>query len=248
MLDLQKNNHSGSNIRLCRDVLSGIYGAAIDEEIVNGNPVKDILKRLGIAKKSSNEVEPFTGDEIYHLLNTCKRDFGTYHLFFLTACRTGMRLGELLGLEWSDVNWNENYILVQRSFKNGEKNRPKNGLSRRVDISDQLKCELLKWNDAEDSDEKLIFHKNGIHISQNSIRNVFNRLLDRARLPHKRIHDLRHTYASLLLTNGETPVYVKEQMGHSGIDITVNTYGHLIPGCNRQAVNHLDEICSGGDS
>lgn len=94
MLDLQKNNHSGSNIRLCRDVLRDIYGAAIDEEIVNGNPVKDILKRLGIAKKSSNEVEPFTGVEIYHLLNTSKSDFGTYHLFFMTACRTGMRLGE----------------------------------------------------------------------------------------------------------------------------------------------------------
>lgn len=73
---------------------------------------------------------------------------------------------------------------------------PKNGLSHRVDISDQLKCELLKWNDSEDSDEKLIFHKGGTHISQNSIRNVFNRLLGRAGLPHKRIHDLRHTNAS----------------------------------------------------
>ena len=55
-----------------------------------------------------------------------------------------------------------------------------------------------------------------------------------------RIHDIRHTYASLLLSNGESPVYVKEQLGHSSIQMTVDIYGHLIPGSNRQAVNRLD--------
>ena len=55
-----------------------------------------------------------------------------------------------------------------------------------------------------------------------------------------RLHDIRHTYASLLLSRGESPVYVKEQLGHSSIQMTVDVYGHLIPGSNRGAVNQLD--------
>ena len=55
-----------------------------------------------------------------------------------------------------------------------------------------------------------------------------------------RLHDTRHTFASLLLSNGESPVYVKEQLGHSSIQITVDIYGHLIPSSNRKAVNALD--------
>ncbi len=57
-----------------------------------------------------------------------------------------------------------------------------------------------------------------------------------------RLHDIRHTYASLLLSNGESPVYVKEQLGHSSIQITVDIYGHIIPNSNRDAVNRLDTM------
>jgi integrase len=67
------------------------------------------------------------------------------------------------------------------------------------------------------------------------------RLLKRAELRQVRFHDLRHSFASILLQNGESPVYVKEQLGgHSSIAITVDLYGHLIPGGNRQAVDRLD--------
>ncbi|MEM6551083.1 MAG: tyrosine-type recombinase/integrase [Planctomycetota bacterium] len=56
-----------------------------------------------------------------------------------------------------------------------------------------------------------------------------------------RFHDIRHTFASLLLQNGESLHYVKEQMGHASIQTTVDTYGHLVPGSNRKAVNRLDD-------
>jgi hypothetical protein len=69
---------------------------------------------------------------------------------------------------------------------------------------------------------------------------VFYGLLIKAKLRKVRFHDLRHTFASLLLQNGESPVYVKEQMGHSSIQVTVDLYGHLIPGGNKQAVDRLD--------
>jgi len=88
----------------------------------------------------------------------------------------------------------------------------------------------------------LIFHRNGHPIEQNYIRRVFKRALTKAGLREIRLHDLRHTFASLLLTQKETPVYVKEQMGHSSIQITVDIYGHLIPGSNKKAVDKLDDL------
>jgi type I restriction enzyme R subunit len=70
----------------------------------------------------------------------------------------------------------------------------------------------------------------------------FCRLLDRAKLRQIRFHDLRHTFASLLIQNGEPLTYIKEQMGHSSIQVTVDVYGHLVPSANRAAVDKLDAI------
>jgi integrase len=70
----------------------------------------------------------------------------------------------------------------------------------------------------------------------------FYPLITAAKLRRFRIHDLRHTYASVMLQNGESVTYVKEQMGHHSIQITVDTYGHLIPGANRAAVNRLSAL------
>jgi integrase len=72
-------------------------------------------------------------------------------------------------------------------------------------------------------------------------RDVLGPALHRAGLRAIRIHDLRHTFASLLLQQGESVTYVKEQMGHHSIQVTVDTYGHLVPGGNRQAVDRLDD-------
>jgi integrase len=81
----------------------------------------------------------------------------------------------------------------------------------------------------------------GTQIDPSNLRKLFNRLLTDAKMRRVRFHDLRHTFASLLLQNGESPAYVKEQMGHSSIQVTVDIYGHLVPGGNRQALDKLDD-------
>ncbi len=80
-----------------------------------------------------------------------------------------------------------------------------------------------------------------LRVEERNVRHVFERMLKRAGLRHIRIHDLRHTFASLLLQQGESVVYVRDQLGHGSIQITVDTYGHLIPGANRGAVDRLDD-------
>jgi integrase len=70
---------------------------------------------------------------------------------------------------------------------------------------------------------------------------VFYKVLAKAGLRRVRLHDLRHTFASLLIQQGESLAYVRDQLGHASIQLTVDTYGHLIPGANRQAVDRLDD-------
>ena len=72
-------------------------------------------------------------------------------------------------------------------------------------------------------------------------RRVFRKALDKAELRQIRIHDLRHTYASLLLQAGESMAYIRDQLGHHSIKVTVDIYGHLVPGGNKEAVDRLDD-------
>ena len=188
-------------------------------------------------------------EEVSLFLKTCLKHQKNWHPFFLCAFRTGMRLGEVLALQWGDIDWNGRFIHVQRSFRNGRLTKTKNSMSRRVDVSDQLHAELqalftMRKKEALASGKGMvetIFHTKGEPTSQNTIRNIWKRLLRKAGLRDMRFHDSRHTFASLLLSKGESPVYVKEQLGHSSIQMTVDIYGHLIPGSNRDAVNSLDE-------
>ena len=171
---------------------------------------------------------------------------------FLCAVRTGLRLGELLALQWPDIDFNGRFTEVRRNLVAGRVTTPKNGKTRRVDMSAQLtatlkallqarKKETLKngWGSVP---EWIFCTESGGPLDGADLRHrVFYKLLEKAEPRRVRFHDLRHTFASLLLQNGESPTYVKEQMGHSSIQVTVDIYGHLIPGANRQAVDRLDD-------
>jgi len=249
ILRKSKEGLSRSMICLIRDVMSGALGYAVEDELIPGNPVSGILKRLQLERDKQITVEPMTEQEVDLFLETCFQHFRPYGEFFLCAFRTGMRLGELLGLQWSDIDWNQNFIRVERSYKRGQFDKTKTGRVRRVDMSDQLaaslktlltsrKKEALK--DGLGEPIQYIFHINQKPMEQNYIRRIYKRILLKAGIREMRLHDIRHTYASLLLSRGESPVYVKEQLGHSSIQMTVDVYGHLIPGSNRGAVNQLD--------
>jgi Phage integrase family len=85
----------------------------------------------------------------------------------------------------------------------------------------------------------------GQQLDMHNVKNrYFHKCLEKAGLRRIRFHDLRHTFASLLIQNGESLAYVKDQMGHSSIKMTVDVYGHLVPGANRVAVNRLPSIGS----
>jgi integrase len=240
---------SRSTICLIRDVIGGPLSFALDEEMIPNNPATGITKKLQLRRDRKIEIEPLTGDEVALFLDTCSMHSPEHYPFFLCAFRTGMRLGELLGLQWGDVDRNGKFIRVSRSYKLGRLTPTKTGKVRRVDMSDQL-LEALRALHVAPKKEALgsgtgevietIFHRGGKHMEQNHIRRVFKRLLVKAGLREIRLHDTRHTFASLLLSDNASPVYVKEQLGHTSIQMTVDIYGHLIPSSNREMVNRLD--------
>lgn len=251
LLSIKAKGLSKSSVSAAKNVISGTLEYAIDDELISYNPTLGILKKLNLDDRKDREpVSSMTPDEVALFLSICLNHEPLWYRFFLCSFRTGMRLGEVLGLHWGDINWNGKYIHVKRSFRHGRITRTKTGTTRRVDMSRQLveelrnlqlvrKKEALKSGNNEIVD--IIFHTHGGYSSQNSIRNIWKRVLKKAGLPNVKLHITRHTYASILLSNGESPVYVKEQLGHSSIQMTVDIYGHLIPSGNRKAVDALDD-------
>ena len=167
-----------------------------------------------------------------------------------------MREGELMALKWGDVDFKNRFIDVKRNIVRGRVTTPKSGRTRRVDVSLQLaktlegllakrKVEALKNGESVDviMEDWVFTTTQGTLLDPHNLRKrVFYRALAMAGLRRVRFHDLRHTYASLLIQQGESLAYVKDQLGHHSIQITVDTYGHLVPGGNRQAVDRLDDF------
>ncbi len=249
LLKLHGKGFSKASVALARDIIHGLLSYAVDAEVIPVNPATGVIKALQIEKDKREHLDPLTQDEVKLFLKTCQAVYPEHYPFFLCAFRTGMRLGELLGLRWGDIDWNGRYIQVQRSCHLGRTNPTKTGKIRRVDMSDQLLEALRALFTARKQEGlkmglggpvEVIFHRKEEPIHQNSIRDVFKKILRKAKLRDIRFHDIRHTYASLLLSDGASPVYVKEQLGHSSIKMTVDIYGHWIPSSNRAAVNRLD--------
>lgn len=171
----------------------------------------------------------------------------------MPADRTCLRLGEARALQWQDIDFNSRFILVRHTRGKKTLTSPKSGKQRRVDMSTKL-TETLKTLLVERKKDALrngvggvppwvFISTKGTPVHAENFRNrIWFRLLPKAGLRRIRILDLRHTLASLLLEQGESLAYVKEQLGYHSIRMTVDTYGHLVPGGNKEAVDKLDGL------
>jgi len=228
---------SRSTVELIRTVISSIFNAAIDEELVKDNPTNNILKSLNLKKEQQKEINPYTKDEVRHFLDICIKHYPQSYTFFMTAFSTGLRLGELLALNWSDINLSERTIKVSKTYKRGEISGTKNGKTRFVDISDKL-YEVLS---AEHKKTGITFvNKKGKRHEQNAMGKHFKRILKNHDLRVIKFHDIRHTFVSLLISSGANIVYVKEQAGHSSIKMTIDVYSKFIPNDNQLEINKLN--------
>ena len=196
------------------------------------------------------------------MLNRGPRQFRTWTIrpygssadtppLFLVLARTGMRIGEALALQWDDINFEERYIHIQRGLSRGEISYPKSGKDRKVDMSPQLTETMKKLKGtfklkvADDESESNFIFKNSVGgmIDLNNWRHrVFKKALEKAELRAIRIHDLRHTYASLRINKGDNIADVSNQLGHHSVKLTLDVYHHWIPGDKKAEVDALDDL------
>src|SRR3989338_3268266 len=215
------------------------------------SPTEDVDKY----RVEREEMDFLRPEEINLLLKHCREPFKT---FVLTAVLTGMRKGELLGLQWGDIDWNSNTIFVKRSLKCtfGKENikdgkwwyfdTPKTKYSvRAVTMSPRLKEALeIHRITAPVNEDDLIFCNGGNNPldPDNIVKRYFQPALRMAGLRMIRFHDLRHTYTSLLIAQGENVKFIQSQLGHASIQTTMDRYGHLLPVDRVGVGSRLDKL------
>ena len=182
-----------------------------------------------------------------------------YYSLFYTALFTGMRRSELLALRWSDVDLLLCQLYVTRSMhqlKTGEIvfRQPKSTRSKRLVALSPSTVRVLADHKTRQEElkllqglvprsEDLVFsHDDGTPLLPDSITHAWMKMARHAGLHGIRLHDARHTHASLMLKQGVHPKIVQEILGHSSIQVTLDTYSHVAPGLQQAAANRLDEL------
>jgi integrase len=230
--------------------LKEAYHHAIDEQLVTMNPAAKLGRIVSSRESGSAHISPLSAEEVRILLRQAKTTAPLLYPLFLCAVRTGMRKGELLGLQWGDIDFHGQFIEVRRAVVRRQVTSTKTHKIRRVDLSPQLAQVLRDVKETRELDAKLheqpmpewvFLTPHGGRMTIEVLRKGFEACLDAAGLRRVRFHDLRHTFASLLIQQQANPKYIQEQLGHGSISITLDVYSHLFHGEHRHHVERLDD-------
>jgi len=253
----QAHKLSRNSIRLILATARGIFNHAMEDGLIQSNPAAK-LDRFAKVQKHDFSAVPLAREEAEALLKSAKEFCPLYYPLFLTALRAGMRRGELVALRWGDIHFGASeqdanrYILVQHNYVYRQFTTPKSKKPRQVDMSRQLGATLLALRNERlikallagknsVSDELVFPAPNGGVLDPDHLYDrYFLPVVEKAGLRRIRFHDLRHTFGHLLIQAGAPLPYVRDQMGHSSIQVTADIYGHLLPGANVACIDKLD--------
>jgi len=229
---------------------------ALKAAVADGLIPRNAAAGLKLPRITREEIDPLTEEEARRLLETVRGD--RLETLYVLALNTGMRQGELLALKWDDVDLERGVLRVRRTLTHANKSfvlgEPKTKNSRRtirlttgavnalrMHLSRQL--EEIEYMGSLYQPGGLIFAtETGTIINPSNLRNrSFKPLLKGAGLPPIRFHDLRHTCATLLLSNDVNAKVVSEMLGHSSIRITLDIYSHLMPDMQEKAAKALEK-------
>ena len=256
--DLIAKNLARATIRNAISVLRSIFNHAIEDGLLEANPASTLGRFTRAAKVAKVKGIALMPEEVEKFLGAAGAVCPSYQPLFLLAARAGLRRGELVAIEWGDIEFGRDdrdtnrYILVQHNYVRREHTTTKSRKARRVDMSQELRRVLIEMRDArlaaigpagiaDIAAERVFASPDGSILDPDNLyHRYFVPVLAASGIRKIRLHDLRHTFGSLLIQSGASIVYVKDQMGHSSIQVTVDTYGHLIPGADVSYVDRLD--------
>ncbi|HEM3669637.1 TPA: site-specific integrase [Streptococcus suis] len=234
-------------------LLKKIFDVGLRKGYYATNPVK-LLKKLPIEK---TKMQFWTVEEFQQFLTLFEPEEYNIKLLFTVLFFTGLRLGEALALTWQDIDFSSNTIHITKSIyvnkgiSHISTTKTKAG-TRRIIINKKLSQELQHWQQQQkhlleqftsDSLTLQVFQSNPLTITKNAIEKQYKKILERDNTLKKiRIHDFRHSHASLLINQGEDYLVVKERLGHASITTTIDTYSHLYPSKQKALADKLDDL------
>jgi integrase len=188
-------------------------------------------------------------DELRRLFDAAD---ASWRPLIMTAALTGLRRGELLGLQWGDVDWASGRVHVRRQMTGGKLSAPKTPAAlRRVPLPAELVSELRPWRlRCPKGELDLVFPDGeGGPLHHSSVDKCgLGPALRRAGLRRVTLHSLRHGYASALIGSGASVKVVQRLMGHSNVQMTLQTYAHMMPGDDDGIAATLSARVFGGRS
>ena len=233
-----------------------ILSEALSHAVKMGFLIRNVAEAADPPHPERKEMATLSPEDVPQFLEAAQET--SYYVLFYTALYTGMRLGELLGLRWCDVDLDmASLSVVQALYKRSgvcKMLRPKSSHSRRrIALSPSLALLLREYKAEEQTqrillgklpaDSDLVFsHLDGKPLDPGVVSHTFAKVLKKAGLPHIRFHDLRHSHATILLKGGVHPKIVSERLGHASIGITLDTYSHVLPGLQERAAEHFDNL------
>jgi integrase len=222
-------------VEVIHAVISGIFSEAIDLGYTEANPAYGLLKKVLPPKNKRHltESDPFNLQDRDKSLEAAWANLPDPNPLILeTMAMTGMRLGEVLAMCWENLDVRNCQYSVAETTRHGRFGPPKSG-KRHIDLDETL-VGMLEAHIKKLRKESL---KGGIQahylfpgITQRMVQNALRRACTVARLRTRSPHDLRHTYATILLMVHFSPAYVQKQLDHHSISMTVDIHGHWIPG------------------
>jgi integrase len=247
---------SPTTVRRILATLNSAMNYAVRKRKLDRNPVTAADR----PRAARIEMKTWTADELGRFLEGA-REHRLAPLFTVLAT-TGLRRGEALGLRWSDVDLDEGRLAVRQTLlavnNHVEFGEPKTHRSRRTVDLDAGTVAVLKAHRKAQLEERakaglgrpradgLIFtDEQGEPLHPNVVSRTFGRLVREEQLPVIRLHDLRHTHATLSLQAGVHVKIVSERLGHSSVTITLDTYSHAIPGLQRDAAEKVAALIPG---
>jgi integrase len=236
-----------------------ILSKSLSYAVKMGVTVRNIADAVDPPRAARVTMRTLSAIEVNQFLDAAREN--SHYVFFSTLLFTGLRRGELLALKWRNLDLGKgtlNVVETAYQLRNGEYilKEPKTANSRRSVTLPQSLIELLKGYRADqelyriqlgvslNTDDFVFSNPDGSPLSPGSITLAFRRIIKKAGLRHIRVHDLRHTHATLMLSAGVHPKVVSERLGHASISITLDIYSHVLPGLQEAAAEKFDSIFS----
>lgn len=263
--DLVSNGKSISVItNLNKLIAPCIRYANISNRILKDFSKAIVLPKINQNINKSNDVIPFTLDEQLKFIDAIKGN--DLEMLFITALDTGLRQGELFALTWNDIDLKNKVVYVNKTFKRirntttGEYENiiqsPKTKKGVRVvplpyHLIDKLnhhrlnqKALKLKVANLYEDNNLVFCNTFGKYLDSGNVLKKFKKILKDNDIPTRKLHDLRHTYATRLFELGEEAKTVQELLGHSNISITLDTYTHVLDSLKGNAISKLNDLYS----